>query len=241
MELLFNPDAWIAFITLLALEIVLGIDNIIFISILTNKLPKAKQAKAQRIGLMLALVMRLALLFSLAWMMKLTYTLLVVGSQKVSGRDLILLIGGLFLMYKSVKEIHEKVENAHESEQTSLKKVAFSTIIFQIVLIDIVFSLDSVITAVGMVDELPVMVAAVIVSMIMMLWMAKGISDFVHQHPAVKVLALAFLIMIGVSLVAHGLHFHIPKGYIYFSLAFSVGVEFLNIRIQSRKQRKTAQ
>jgi predicted tellurium resistance membrane protein TerC len=241
MELLLSPDAWIAFITLLALELVLGIDNIIFISILTNKLPKAQQAKAQRVGLLLALVMRLALLFSLAWMMKLTYTLFVVGAQKISGRDLILLIGGLFLMYKSVKEIHEKVENAHESESADLKKVAFSTIIFQVVLIDIVFSLDSVITAVGMVDELPVMVAAVVVSMIMMLWMAKGISDFVQQHPAVKVLALAFLIMIGLSLVAHGLHFHIPKGYIYFSLAFSVGVEFLNIKIQSRRQRKSAQ
>jgi predicted tellurium resistance membrane protein TerC len=232
-----SPDAWIAFVTLLALEIVLGIDNIIFISILTNKLPKEKQAKAQRVGLALALVMRLGLLFSLAWMMKLTYPLLHIGEQKISGRDLILLIGGLFLIYKSVKEIHEKVENAHASDTQSVAKVAFSTIIFQIVIVDLVFSLDSVITAVGMVNEIGVMVAAVVVSMIVMMLLAKGISDFVNEHPAVKVLALAFLIMIGASLIAHGLHFHIPKGYIYFSLAFAVGVEFLNITIKTRKDR----
>ncbi len=218
-----------------ALEVVLGIDNIIFISILTNKLPKEQQGKAQQIGLMLALVMRLGLLFSLAWMMKLTYTLFEVNGIKISGRDLILLIGGLFLIYKSVSEIHEKMEDAHQSETQTAAKAVFSTIIIQIVIVDIVFSLDSVITAVGMVDDIGVMASAVVVSMLFMLLLAKGISDFVHEHPAVKILALAFLIMIGASLIAHGLHFHIPKGYIYFSLAFAVGVEFLNITIKTRK------
>ncbi len=230
-----NPDAWIAFVTLLALEIVLGIDNIIFISILTNKLPKEKQTKAQRVGLALALVMRLGLLFSLAWMMKLTYALFTIAGQKISGRDLILIVGGLFLIYKSVKEIHEKVENAHETHTNSPQKAVFGTIIFQIVLIDLVFSLDSVITAVGMVDEIGVMIAAVVVSMFFMMLLAKSISDFVQAHPAVKILALAFLIMIGTSLIAHGLHFDIPKGYVYFSLAFAVAVEFLNITIKTRK------
>jgi predicted tellurium resistance membrane protein TerC len=240
MDWILTPEGWIAFVTLLALEVVLGIDNIIFISILTNKLPKEKQGKARQIGLLLALVMRLGLLLSLSWMMKLTYTLFMVGEQKVSGRDLILLIGGLFLIYKSVKEIHEKVENAHNTDNETPAKALFSTIILQIVIIDIVFSLDSVITAVGMVDDIGVMISAVVVSMVAMLVLAKGIGDFVNEHPAVKVLALAFLIMIGVSLIAHGLHFHIPKGYIYFSLAFAVAVEFLNITTQTRKDKKKA-
>lgn len=239
MEWILTPEGWIAFVTLLALEVVLGIDNIIFISILTNKLPKDQQGKAQKIGLLLALVMRLGLLFSLSWMMKLTDTLFQIGVQKVSGRDLILLIGGLFLIYKSVIEIHEKVENAHEADKATPKNAVFSTIIIQIVIIDIVFSLDSVITAVGMVDDIGVMISAVVVSMLAMLVLAKGISDFVQAHPAVKVLALAFLIMIGVSLIAHGLHFHIPKGYIYFSLAFAVAVEFLNITIKTRQNKVT--
>lgn len=237
MDWILTPEGWLAFVTLLSLEIVLGIDNIIFISILTNKLPQEKQGKARQIGLLLALLMRLGLLLSLSWMMKLTYPLFVVFEQKVSGRDLILLIGGLFLIYKSVKEIHEKVENAHNHETDSPTKALFSTIILQIVIIDVVFSLDSVITAVGMVDDIGVMISAVVVSMVVMLLLAKGIGDFVNEHPAVKVLALSFLIMIGVSLIAHGLHFHIPKGYIYFSLAFAVAVEFLNITTQTRKDK----
>ena len=233
MEWITNPDIWIAFFTLCALEIVLGIDNIIFISILTSRLPADQQAKGRRIGLALAMLTRVALLFSLAWLMRLTAPIFVVGAQEISGRDLILLLGGLFLMYKSVKEIHAKVEEAGKPTE-NVRKAKFSTIITQIILVDIVFSLDSVITAVGMVDEIGVMVAAVIVSVVVMMVAAEPISNFVNKHPAVKVLALAFLIMIGVALIGEGLGFHIPKGYIYFAMAFSVGVEFINIRLQNR-------
>jgi len=233
MEWIIDPDIWIAFFTLVALEIVLGIDNIIFISILTSRLPENQQAKGRRIGLALAMFTRIALLLSLAWMMKLTAPILVVGSNEISGRDLILLLGGLFLMYKSVNEIHAKVEEAGKPTE-KVRKARFSTIIAQIILVDIVFSLDSVITAVGMVNEIGVMVAAVIASVGVMMVAAEPISRFVNQHPAVKVLALAFLIMIGVALIGEGLGFHIPKGYIYFSMAFSVGVEFINIRLKNR-------
>ncbi|MDO8365813.1 MAG: TerC family protein [Saprospiraceae bacterium] len=235
MEWITDPDIWIAFFTLCALEIVLGIDNIIFISILTSRLPEKQQAKGRRIGLALAMFTRIALLLSLAWMMKLTAPILVVGSHEISGRDLILLFGGLFLMYKSVKEIHEKVEEAGQPVE-KVRKAKFSAIILQIILVDIVFSLDSVITAVGMVDEIGVMVAAVVASVGVMMVAAEPISRFVNQHPAVKVLALAFLIMIGVALIGEGLGFHIPKGYIYFSMAFSVGVEFINIRLKNRSK-----
>jgi len=233
MEWITDPDIWIAFFTLCALEIVLGIDNIIFISILTSRLPEKQQAKGRRIGLALAMFTRIALLLSLAWMMKLTAPILVVGSNEISGRDLILLLGGLFLMYKSVNEIHAKVEEADQPPE-KVRKGKFSTIIVQIILVDIVFSLDSVITAVGMVEEIGVMVAAVVTSVGVMMLAAEPISRFVNQHPTVKVLALAFLIMIGVALIGEGLGFHIPKGYIYFSMAFSVGVEFINIRLKSR-------
>ncbi len=233
MDWISNPDIWIAFFTLCALEIVLGIDNIIFISILTSRLPEHQQAKGRRIGLALAMLTRIALLLSLTWMMKLTAPLFVVGSQEISGRDLILLLGGLFLMYKSVNEIHTKVEEADESDK-KVRKGKFSTIIVQIILVDIVFSLDSVITAVGMVSEIGVMIAAVITSVLVMMLAAESISKFVNQHPAIKILALAFLIMIGVALVGEGLGFHIPKGYIYFSMAFSVAVEFINIRLKNR-------
>ncbi len=236
MELLTNPDVWVSFLTLCALEIVLGIDNLIFISILTNKLPTHEQSKARQIGLSLALIMRVGLLFSISWVMGLTSDLFTIASFGISGRDLILLLGGLFLIYKSVKEIHEKVENAHTTEQELSKKASFQSVILQIVLIDLVFSLDSVITAVGMVDEISVMIAAVIVSMVIMLLSARSISDFVNKHPAIKVLALAFLIMIGVALIAEGLDFHIPKGYIYFSMAFAIAVEIINIRIGVRKK-----
>lgn len=233
MEWITNPDIWIAFFTLCALEIVLGIDNIIFISILTSRLPKNQQQRARRIGLALAMFSRIALLFSLAWLMQLTTPFIHVMGHDISGRDLILLLGGLFLMYKSVREIHAKVEEADEPAE-NVRKAKFAAIISQIILIDIVFSLDSVITAVGMVNDIGVMVAAVITSVGVMMLAAAPISDFVSRHPAVKILALAFLIMIGVALVGEGLGFHIPKGYIYFSMAFSVAVEFINIRIKSR-------
>jgi predicted tellurium resistance membrane protein TerC len=234
MEMLTNPDIWIAFLTLCALEIVLGIDNIIFISILTGRLPVDQQSKGRRIGLALAMIMRIGLVFSLAWLMRLTEPLFTVLKNEISGRDLILILGGLFLMYKSVKEIHHKVE---EGDQTDVKTgtANFASVIAQVVVVDIVFSLDSVITAVGMVKEIEVMVAAIITSVAVMMWAAGPISNFVNKHPTVKVLALAFLIMIGVALLGEGLDFHIPKGYIYFSMAFSVAVEFINIRSKSRK------
>lgn len=236
MDWITNPDIWISFFTLCALEIVLGIDNLIFISILTNKLPQEKQAKARQLGLSLALIMRIGLLFSISWIMSLKTDLFTIGSAGISGRDIILILGGLFLIYKSVKEIHEKVENAHATEDELSKTNSFGAIIVQIILIDMVFSLDSVITAVGMTNYVGVMIAAVIVSVVIMMLSASTISDFVNRHPAIKVLALAFLIMIGVALLAEGMDFHIPKGYIYFSMAFAIGVEVINIRIGTRKK-----
>jgi predicted tellurium resistance membrane protein TerC len=237
MELLTNPDIWLSFLTLCLLEIVLGIDNLIFISILTNKLPVEQQAKARQLGLSLALLMRVALLFSISWVMGLTSDLFSLGNIGISGRDLILLLGGLFLVYKSVKEIHEKVEEAGETEQNLKQIVGFNAVIFQIIVIDLVFSLDSVITAVGMVDHISVMIAAVIVSMIIMFLSAASISEFVNKHPAIKILALSFLIMIGGALIAEGLDFHIPKGYIYCSMAFAFAVELININIGTRKNK----
>lgn len=238
MDWLTNPDIWISFLTLCALEIVLGIDNLIFISILTSKLPQEQQQKARQLGLILALVMRIGLLFSISWIMSLKDDLFSIGQIGVSGRDVILLLGGLFLIYKSVKEIHEKAQNTHETEKELKQTVGFNAVIGQIIIIDMVFSLDSVITAVGMVDNIGVMIAAVIVSMVIMMFSAKPISQFVNTHPAIKILALSFLIMIGTALVAEGLDFHIPKGYIYFSMAFALGVEFVNIRIGTRKKEK---
>ena len=235
MEWLTNPDVWIAFVTLAALEIVLGIDNIIFISILTGRLPANQQARARRIGLGLAMFMRIALVFSLAWLMRLTAPLMTIAGNELSGRDLILLLGGLFLMYKSVKEIHAKVEEAEQPEG-NVRKAKFAAVIAQILVVDLVFSLDSVITAVGMVDDIKVMVAAIIASVAVMMWAAAPISNFVQKHPAVKVLALAFLIMIGVALIGQGLDFKIPKGYIYFSMAFALAVEMVNIRIGTRRK-----
>lgn len=238
MELLTNPDVWVSFLTLCLLEIVLGIDNLIFISILTNKLPLEQQAKARRLGLSLALIMRIVLLFSISWVMGLKDDLFSVGTVGISGRDVILILGGAFLIYKSVKEIHEKVEDAQADEKSLKKIVGFNAVIAQIIVIDLVFSLDSVITAVGMVDEIAVMIAAVIFSMVIMLLSATTISGFVNRHPAVKVLALAFLMMIGVALIAEGLDFHIPKGYIYFSMAFAMIVEAININIGTRGSEK---
>ena len=236
MEWISNPDIWISFLTLCALEIVLGIDNLIFISILTNKLPENQQAKARQLGLGLALVMRIGLLFSISWIMGLKNDLFTIASVGISGRDIILILGGLFLIYKSVKEIHEKVEHDHEKENELAKTASFNAVIVQIILIDMVFSLDSVITAVGMTDYIGVMIAAVIVSMVIMMLTANTISSFVNRHPAIKVLALAFLIMIGIALIAEGLDFHIPKGYIYFSMAFAIIVESINITLGTRKK-----
>ena len=238
MDWISNPDIWISFLTLCALEIVLGIDNLIFISILTNKLPQEQQAKARQLGLGLALLMRIGLLFSISWIMDLKDDLFAVGSVGISGRDIILILGGLFLIYKSVKEIHEKVEHDHEKEDELAKSASFNAVIIQIILIDMVFSLDSVITAVGMTDYVGVMIAAVIVSIVIMMLTANTISGFVNRHPAIKVLALAFLIMIGIALVAEGLDFHIPKGYIYFSMAFAIIVESINIALGTRKKSK---
>ena len=234
MDWITNPDIWIALLTLCALEIVLGIDNLIFISILANKLPEEQQAKARQTGLSLALLMRIALLFSISWIMGLTSDIFKVMDLGISGRDIILIVGGLFLIYKSVKEIHEKMEGEESSQDSNIKTVTFRNVVFQILLIDIVFSFDSVITAVGMADHFSVMVAAVVIAMIIMMLVAGKLSDFVNRNPAIKVLALAFLLMIGTALIAEGVDFHIPKGYIYFSMAFAVAVEIINIRIGTR-------
>ena len=233
MELLSNPQMWIAFATLFALELVLGIDNIIFISILAAKLPKEQQSKARVVGLGLAVGTRILLLMSLSWIIGLTAPLFTVFAHEISGRDLILLLGGLFLIVKSTMEIHHKLEGV-EGSQSSGVAASFNAVIFQILLLDIVFSLDSVITAVGMVSEISVMVAAVIASTLVMMFSAKAISDFVDSHPSLKVLALSFLLMIGFTLIVESLEVHIPKGYVYFAMAFSIGVEMLNIRMRKK-------
>jgi predicted tellurium resistance membrane protein TerC len=236
MELLSDPNVWIAFATLTLLELVLGIDNIIFISILAGKLPPESQPRARFIGLSLALVMRVILLFSLSWVMTLTSPLFAVLGHEVSGRDLILILGGLFLIGKSTHEIHGSLEG---DEGHAVKKVyaSFGAVIVQIGLLDIVFSLDSVITAIGMVDRVAIMVAAVVVSIIAMMIFAGSIGAFVQRHPTIKMLALAFLLLIGFTLVVEGFEMHIPKGYIYFAMAFSVFVEFLNMRIRGRAKK----
>ena len=233
MDWISDPQIWIAFLTLSVLELVLGIDNVIFISILSGKLPEKDQKKARVIGLALALLMRIGLLFSLTWVMGLTAPLFTVWGQSVSGRDLILLIGGLFLLAKSTHEIHGSLEGA-EGESSKKVYAGFAGVIIQIMLLDIVFSLDSVITAVGMVDNIWVMIAAVVVSIIAMMLFAGSIGAFVQRHPTIKMLALSFLLLIGTSLIAEGLHFHIPKGYVYFAMAFSVFVELLNIRLRKK-------
>ncbi len=233
MEWLSDPQIWIAFLTLSVLELVLGIDNIIFISILSGKLPPEQQPRARFIGLTLALVMRILLLLSLTWVMGLVEPLFSIFGKDVSGRDLILLIGGLFLIGKSTHEIHGSLEG---SEGNAAKKVyaSFTSVIVQIMLLDIVFSLDSVITAIGMVDNIYVMIAAVVVSIVAMMFFAAPIGNFVEKHPTIKMLALAFLLLIGFTLVAEGFDQHIPKGYIYGAMAFSVLVEILNMRLRKR-------
>jgi predicted tellurium resistance membrane protein TerC len=238
MELLSDPQIWISFLTLTLLEIVLGIDNVIFISILAGKLPEAEQAKARQLGLALALITRVLLLMSLTWLMGLTKPLftLPVLNHGLSGRDLILLIGGLFLIGKSVIEVHEKLEGEDGHATAGKKRVSFAAVIVQILILDVVFSLDSVITAVGMANNLVVMIAAVVVALGVMLVFAGAISDFVNRHPTLKMLALSFLILIGVTLVGEALGQHIPKGYIYFSMAFAFGVEMLNLRLRAKSK-----
>ena len=231
MESFSDPQIWIALATLTFLEIVLGVDNIIFISILSGKLPENQQKRARRIGLLAAMGMRILLLFSLAWIIKLTAPLFTVMGEEISGRDIILILGGLFLLGKSVYEIHDKLEG-EEGHASAKVAASFGSVILQIMLLDIVFSLDSVITAVGMVDVLWVMVTAVVISVGIMLLAAEPISAFVHQHPTVKMLALSFLLLIGMSLVAEGFDHHIPKGYIYFAMGFSVFVEMINLRLK---------
>jgi predicted tellurium resistance membrane protein TerC len=237
MEGLLTADAIIALITLTVLEVVLGVDNVIFISILAGKLPADQQDRARKVGLMAAMLMRIALLFSLAWIVRLTEPIVTILGRGISGRDLILLGGGLFLLAKATREIHEKLEG-EEGEMTARVAPTFAAVIGQIMLLDIVFSLDSVITAVGMADQLWVMVLAVMIAVGIMLMSAASISHFVNEHPTVKVLALSFLLLIGASLIAEGLGTHIPKGYIYFAMAFSVFVEMINLR--AAKKRKGA-
>lgn len=234
MAWLFTPEGWIALITLTALEIVLGIDNVVFLSILAGKLPPEQQPRARRVGLGLAMLMRIALLASLAWVIRLTSPLLALFGRPFSGRDLILILGGLFLIAKSTREIHERLEG--ETGQVAARvRPAFGAVILQIVLLDIVFSLDSVITAVGMARDLGVMITAVIIAVAVMMVSAAQISAFVNRHPTVKMLALSFLLLIGLSLLADGFGQHISKGYVYFAMGFSVFVEMLNLRMRGAR------
>jgi predicted tellurium resistance membrane protein TerC len=231
MEWLTDPQTWAALLTLTALEIVLGVDNVVFISILAGKLPQTEQPRARTVGLALAMLTRIALLFSISWIIRLTAPLFTVVGQEISGRDLILIIGGLFLLGKSTHEIHAKLEG-EEGHGAASGKSSFTSVIVQILLLDVVFSLDSVITAVGMADNLAVMIAAVVLAVLFMMVFAGPISQFVERHPTIKMLALSFLLLIGVTLIADGLDRHIPKGYIYFAMAFSVFVEMLNLKLR---------
>ncbi len=235
MELLLSPEAWIAFATLTALELVLGIDNVIFISILVDKLPAEKRELARKIGLFMAMFMRVGLLLVLSWIVGLVTPLFTLGSQEISGRDLILIAGGLFLLWKSTTEIHQTLEGATHGEAAPAK-ATFWSIILQIMVIDLVFSLDSIITAVGMVDDVRIMIAAVIGSVALMMLFAGPIGRFVSDHPTIKMLALSFLVVVGVVLVAEGFDHHVPKGYVYFGMAFSLAVEMLNIRYRKKAQ-----
>jgi predicted tellurium resistance membrane protein TerC len=231
VELLTDPQAWIAFLTLTALELVLGIDNIVFITILVDRLPPRQRDFARRLGLGLAMFMRIGLLLTLAWLVGLTAPLFTVLGEEISGRDVILIAGGIFLIWKATSEIHGLVEGEDHAQERRMA-TTFAGILAQIAVIDLVFSLDSIITAVGMVDEIPIMVAAVVAAVLLMMVAAGPIGNFVSRHPTVKTLALSFLIMIGMALVADGLDFHVPKGYIYFAMAFSVAVEMLNLRMR---------
>lgn len=235
MEWLADPRIWIAFITLVALELVLGVDNVIFISILAGKLPASQQKRARRTGIALAVISRILLLFSLSWIIGLTAPLFSVLNFEIAGRDIVLFLGGLFLLGKATSEIHQKLEGI-EGHASAHVKASFMSVMLQVLLLDVVFSLDSVITAVGMVDELPVMIAAVIVAAASMIALADIIGDFVERHPTIKMLALSFLLLIGFTLVVESLHQHIPKGYIYFAMGFSVFVETLNLRLRKTRE-----
>jgi len=235
MELLYSPEAWASLLTLTVLEIVLGIDNIIFISIVSSRLPANQQDKARRIGLLLALVMRIVLLSLIFVIAHLTDALFTVFGQEISWRDIILIGGGLFLLVKGTMEIHHSVESAEE-DQAAMKKATFGGVLVQIMILDIVFSLDSVITAIGMAEEIAIMIAAVVIAIGVMMFAAKPISDFVNRHPTVKMLALSFLLLVGMALIADGLEYHIPRGYLYFAVAFSLGVECLNIWVRKKKK-----
>lgn len=236
LELLTDPAAWTAFLTLTALELVLGIDNIVFLSILADRLPEEQRARARAIGLFLAMFMRIALLGVLSWLIGLTAPWFSVFGEEVSGRDLILVVGGLFLLFKSTKEVHQLLEG-HRGEASQKAPATFRGVLIQIILIDAVFSLDSIITAVGMVEEVAIMVAAVVVAVGLMMWFAGPVGRFVSQHPTVKMLALAFLFVIGVVLIADGFDHHVPKGYVYFAMFFSVVVEMLNLRLRRRARK----
>jgi predicted tellurium resistance membrane protein TerC len=233
VALITDPQAWIALATLTALELVLGIDNIVFISILVDKLPPVQRERARRLGLAMAMFMRIGLLLVLSWIIGLVEPLFTVLGQAISGRDLILIAGGLFLIYKSTSEIHQTLEG-DKGHATSAVKTTFTAVILQIMIVDMVFSLDSIITAVGMVDRIEVMIAAVVASVALMMLFAAAIGRFVSNHPTIKMLALAFLVVVGVVLIAEGFDQHVPKGYVYFAMVFSLGVELLNIRMRKR-------
>ncbi len=236
IELLLDPQVWMAFLTLTALELVLGIDNIIFISILVDKLPRERRDLARRVGLFLAMFMRIGLLLVLSWIVGMTEPLFSLLRQEISGRDLVLIAGGLFLIWKSTKEIHQLLEG-EKGEASAAVRATLSAVILQITIIDLVFSLDSIVTAVGMVDQVEVMIAAVIVSVLLMMVFSGGVARVVSEHPTIKMLALAFLVVIGVVLIADGFDHHVPKGYVYFAMAFSVAVEALNLRMKKRALR----
>jgi predicted tellurium resistance membrane protein TerC len=239
MDWLADPNVWASFLTLAALEVVLGIDNLVFISVATARLPEARQASAQRIGLLLALGMRVALLASLVWLVALNRPIITLFDFALSWRDLVLLAGGLFLLVKGTLEIHHSVEGDGE-ESGAAGSAAFFAVIGQIVMLDLVFSIDSVVTAIGLTDQLPIMVAAVVVAILVMMFAAKPTSEFIKRHPTSKMLALSFLLLIGMALIADGLHFHIPRGYLYFAIAFSIGVEALNLLAGRRRKRGVA-
>jgi predicted tellurium resistance membrane protein TerC len=234
MNWLTDPQTWIAFLTLVALELVLGIDNVIFISVLADKLPASQQQRARVTGLAMAVISRVLLLFSLSWLIGLSAPLFSVFGFEISGRDIILILGGLFLLAKSTHEIHQKLEG-EKGHTSSRVKATFVSVIIQVLLLDVVFSLDSVITAVGMADQIEIMVAAVVIAAGMMIILSKPLGDFVDRHPTIKILALSFLLLIGFTLIVEGLHQHIPKGYIYFAMGFSVFVEMLNLRLRKTR------
>ena len=236
MEWVTSPEAWIALLTLTVLEVVLGIDNIVFVAILAERVREEARVRARRVGLMLAVSMRVVLLFSIVWIMRLTEPLFTVFDQEISGRDIILIAGGVFLLFKSTREIHHKLEGEETGRDAGAGTATFTSVIIQIALLDIVFSLDSVITAVGIADHLPVMVIAVLIAGFFMIVAAEPVSAFVSRHPTVKMLALSFLLLIGMTLVAEGLDQHIPKGYIYFAMGFSIVVEMLNLRVKGRAE-----